>query len=243
MRASLADKHAVKQVDRLLSNKELSVEKCASYLVPYMIGGRKEIKVAMDWTDFDSDGHSTLALNLVTTHGRATPLLWETFKKNTLKNNRNDYEDALLIRLRELVPKDIKVTILADRGFCDIKLFEFIKNELGFEYLIRIRGNILVEGKDAEIKSAKEWILPAGRTKTIRRAKITGQRYEIATLACVHDRGMKEPWCLVSSEEEISGSGMVKWYSKRWGCEPQFLSDAHILLRQKPSLILQFKFL
>jgi hypothetical protein len=39
-------------------------------------GGRQpqEIVVAMDWTDFDADGQATLALNLVTGHGRATPL-------------------------------------------------------------------------------------------------------------------------------------------------------------------------
>ena len=79
----------------------------------------------MDWTDFDSDKQTTLSLNLVTSHGRATPLLWKTFLKTTLKNNRNNYEDELLTLLRKLIPSDVKVTILADRGFCDIKLFEF----------------------------------------------------------------------------------------------------------------------
>jgi hypothetical protein len=28
----------------------------------------------MDWTDFDADDQATLALSLVTNHGRATPL-------------------------------------------------------------------------------------------------------------------------------------------------------------------------
>ena len=40
---------------------------------------------------------------------------------------------------------------------------------------------------------------------------------------------MKEPWCIASSDGEISGSGVVKWYAKRWGCEPQFrdVKDIH----------------
>jgi hypothetical protein len=35
-----------------------------------MVGPRKDIVVAMDWTDFDADGQATLALKLVTRHGR-----------------------------------------------------------------------------------------------------------------------------------------------------------------------------
>ncbi len=31
-----------------------------------------------DWTEFDADNQSTIALYLVTKHGRATPLLWKT---------------------------------------------------------------------------------------------------------------------------------------------------------------------
>lgn len=219
---NLSDKHAIKQVDRLLSNKKLSTTECAEHYVPYIIGSRKEVKITMDWTDFDGDNQTTLSLNLVTNHGRATPLLWKTFSKTTLKNNRNNHEDELLFQLRSLIPEYVKVTILADRGFCDIKLFEFLKKELRFEYCIRIRSNILVENKQGESKSAKQWVSPTGRTKTIRESKITHEKYQIPTIVCVQDKKMKEPWCIVSSEAAISGSMLVKWYSKRWGCEPQF---------------------
>ena len=61
----------------------------------------REIVVAMDWTDFDADNQTTLALHLVTGHGRATPLLWLTVDKDELKNQRNDFEDACLYRLKE----------------------------------------------------------------------------------------------------------------------------------------------
>ena len=32
--------------------------------------------MALDWTEFDADGHATIALYLVTRHGRAAPLIW-----------------------------------------------------------------------------------------------------------------------------------------------------------------------
>ena len=219
---NLIDKHAIKQVDRLLSNEKFNVADSQACLVPYVIGGRKDVKIAMDWTDFDGDEQTTLSLNLITSHGRATPLLWKTFYKDELKNNRNNYEDEVLLRLRELIPNDVKVTILADRGFCDIKLFEFICNVLNFHYTIRVRSNIFVESKTGEIKTASEWVSSTGNVKTLRSARITHEKYEVPTIVFIHDTRMKEAWCVVSSEEKISGSGVVKWYSKRWGCEPQF---------------------
>ena len=113
----LVTKHAIKQVDRLLSNQNIDVWDSFARWVPHLIGSRTEIVVAMDWTDFDRDGQATLALNLVTGHGRATPLLWVTVWKEELTEQRNDFEDACLLRLKQLVPPDCAVTILADRGF------------------------------------------------------------------------------------------------------------------------------
>ena len=36
--------------------------------VRFLLSDRKEVVVALDWTDFDSDGHSTIALNMITSH-------------------------------------------------------------------------------------------------------------------------------------------------------------------------------
>lgn len=218
---NLADKSAIKQVDRLLSNEKLELSAIAPHWVSYLLGDRKEIMVTMDWTDFDHDNQSTIALSLVTTHGRATPLLWKTVDKNKLKNNRNNYEDEILSQLRDCIPDFVRVTILADRGFCDIKLLSFL-SELKFDYIIRIRGNILVEDETGEIRKAAEWAGQAGKTKTIRDAKLTNDKYEVALIACKHAKKMQAPWCIVSSREELSGSWIIKWYEKRWGCEPQF---------------------
>jgi hypothetical protein len=48
--------------------------------------------------------------------------VWLTVNKNTLKNNRSLYEHRVLVRLAELLPADIKVCVVADRGFGDQKL-------------------------------------------------------------------------------------------------------------------------
>lgn len=219
---NLSDKHAIKQVDRLLSNKKLVLENMDQNWVSFVIGSRKEIKVTMDWTNFDPDTQATIHLNLVTSHGRATPLLWKTVSKDNLKDNRNNYEDAILLRLKAVIPEDIKVTILADRGFFDIKLFDFLKKELNFDYDIRIRNNTYITDDTGDRRKATDWVAKNGQTKTIRDAKITAEQYEVGLVAIKHQKGMKEPWCIVSSDKTNSGSGLISWYAKRWGCETYF---------------------
>src|SRR6204780_312335 len=160
----LIDKHAIKQVDRLLSNRGIVVWEMFAPWVREVVGPRKEIVVAMDWTDFDQ---TTLALNLVTRHGRATPLLWLTVSKDELKDRRNDYEDLCLSRLAEVLPEGVAVTILADRGFGDTKLFGYL-DTLGFAYVIRFRGNIHVTAADGETRAAAAWVGKGGRARKLR---------------------------------------------------------------------------
>ena len=72
----------------------------------------------------------------MTGHGRAAPLIWLTVWKEEIATRRNDYADACLRRLAETMPPDCRVTILAERGFGDQKLFAFLLT-LGFGYVIR----------------------------------------------------------------------------------------------------------
>ena len=66
-------KHAIKQVDRLLSNAGISVWQWFAQWVTFVVAARQDVLVALDWTDFDGDDHSTIAMYLVTSHGRAVP--------------------------------------------------------------------------------------------------------------------------------------------------------------------------
>src|SRR3990167_3481097 len=159
----LRSKHAIKQVDRLFSNRGLDVNLLFASWVPFILAERLEIVVVLDWTDFDADDHSTLALSLCTSHGRSTPLLWKTVHKSKLAKRRNDFEDALLYRLREVIPDGVRVTILCDRGFADKKLYEYIKTELGFDYIIRFRSSITVTDARGQTRPAKDWVPKSAR--------------------------------------------------------------------------------
>jgi hypothetical protein len=217
----LLPKHAVKQVDRLLSNRRLEAWDVFATWVPEMVGARLDVVVAMDWTDYDADGQATLALKLVTRHGRATPLVWLSVHKDDLRDARNDYEDAALRRLAEVLPDGVTATILADRGFADTKLFEFL-TQLGFGYVIRLKGNTRLSAADGTTRPAVEWIGQGGRARKLRDATVTEARRPIGAAVCVHARDMKEPWCLVTSNRDATAPQIIKLYSKRWGVEPGF---------------------
>ena len=103
------EKHGVKQTDRMLGNKGIEVWDLFRPWAQFVVGERKEIVLALDWTEFDADDHATLAGYLITSHGRATPLIWMTVNKSTLKNKRNDHEYRLLERLHECLAADVKI--------------------------------------------------------------------------------------------------------------------------------------
>jgi hypothetical protein len=65
----LNPKHATKQVDRLLSNPKINVDDILARWVPYVVGARNAIVVALDWTDFEADTQATIMLSLITEWG------------------------------------------------------------------------------------------------------------------------------------------------------------------------------
>ena len=83
--------------------------------------------------------------------------------------------------------------MLADRGFPDSGLFEFLET-LGFEYVIRPRGNYLLASAGREKRKGGGL---GGRARTLRDASVTDKhRWKAAMVAYMKDRDMKEPWCL-----------------------------------------------
>jgi Transposase DDE domain len=216
---SLKPKHAIKQVDRLLSNPAINVDDILVRWVPFVVGARNSIVVAMDWTDFDADNQATIMLALISDHGRSTPLVWLTVDKSTLKDRRSFYEHRLLVRLAELLPAGVKVCIVADRGFGDQKLYKMLTEELYFDYVIRFRGNITVTSRAGETRTAADWVQAGGRARLLRGAEVTADRYRVGTVVCVQDPDMKQAWCLAASSTDATAKQLIGLYGRRWGIE------------------------
>lgn len=224
----LVPKHAVKQVDRLLSNRGIDVEKLLGLWVAYLVADRKEIVVALDWTEFDADDQSTLAAHLVTSHGRATPLMWKTVVKSKLRGRRNRHERDLLHRLRAVVPLSVHVVILADRGFGDQKLYELLVEKLEFDFVIRFREGIVLSDGNGTSKPAAEWVPKNGRAVMLLAPEVTRDRCLLPAVVCVKQRRMKEAWCLATSLSEFSATEVVELYGRRFTIEESFRDSKDI---------------
>ncbi len=223
----LDPKHAIKQVDRLLSNSGITIWQWFAQWVAFVVGERKELLVALDWTEFDKDDQATIALYLITSHGRATPLVWKTIEKAKLKNRRAEYELDVVNRLHEVLPRDVDVMLLADRAFGDQKLYAWL-DTIGWAFVIRFRQLVNV-AFDGESKSAGEWVPKSGHAKILRDVLITNEKTPLAAVVLKHQKGMKEAWCLASNRPDLGAAEIVARYSRRFTIEETFrdIKDNH----------------
>jgi hypothetical protein len=217
-------KHGIKQVDRFLSNRKLDDLDLVRQHVVFAVGSRRRIVLTMDWTEYGLHGQNRLAINLVTRHGRATPLLWKTVPSAELKGQMVHQEMGLLRILKAVLPASVKqVIILADRGFGDVDLYDHIQ-ELGFDFVIRFRGVIIVTAPDGRTAPASDWVPLGGRTRRILNARVTGQRHQVAAFVAVKQAGMKEAWLLATSLSDAA-KAVVALYGRRFTCEENFRDE------------------
>jgi hypothetical protein len=234
------DKHGIKQVDRMLSNDRIHTDLVFDHYVRAVVGGRREIVAVIDWSDYANSGHSKIAISLVTRHGRATPLVWLTVHTSKLKKRRASYEQRALRMLRWALPQDVRVTVLADRGFGDTALYQHLSGLLRFDFVIRFRGCIHVMTPDGESRPASDWVAPNGRATQILDARLTARRVPVAAVVIVKRKGMKEPWILATSRSDDAET-IVGLYAKRFSIEETFrdhkdwrfgLALAHMHIKQ-----------
>lgn len=132
------------------------------------------------------------------------------------------------MRFAAALPNGTEVTLVADRGFCDHKLYRVLREGLKFDFVIRMRANIMVTAANGERRKAGDWVGPGGRARVLHGATVTGLTYPVGTVVCVQAKGMKEPWCLVTPAIDKPARELINLYAKRWGIECQFRDSKDI---------------
>ena len=69
---------------------------------------------------------------------------------------------------------------------------------------------------------ARKWLSPTGRAKMIRGVTVTADKAEVGAVVCVHDKKMKEAWCLATSRTDLVAQQVVKLYGRRFTIEENF---------------------
>lgn len=110
---------------------------------------------------------------------RGVPLYYKVYEYKDPKNkNMEDVKKGLRIIQKMLEPYKYEVTVLGDRGFGSIELFEYI-NKMGWTYYIRIKGgtNVHIEGEEV-IGKLEEIEHPRRNTRFFEGVEITQKRYK-----------------------------------------------------------------
>jgi hypothetical protein len=163
----LAPRHAITPVDRWLSHPKLSMAQVFGCWVPCVVGERRESVVHVDGTACEDADQCTVVLGRPTEHGRRTPLVWKTVTRAERKEQRHDHADDRLVVWASVVPKPVRVTVVADRGVSDRKLDSCLTEEWGCDDIIRCRGVVSVEEAAGERSKAKAWLGTAGRRRRV----------------------------------------------------------------------------
>ena len=123
--------------------------------------------------------------------------------------------------MQAVVPLKVRLTLLADRGFGDQRRYDHLES-MGWDYVIRFRQDILVTSKEGLCMPARKWLSPTGRAKMIRGVTVTADKAEVGAVVCVHDKKMKEAWCLATSRTDLVAQQVVKLYGRRFTIEENF---------------------
>jgi hypothetical protein len=81
---------------------------------------------------------------------------------------------------------------------------------------------VYVEHAAGAQSKAKAWLGMAGRMRVCRHARVTAQRQLVPVVVCVQDKAMQEPWCLVSSRQDLKGVEIKVAYGRRFTVEETF---------------------
>ena len=139
-------KHQIKRCWRFCANPRIETADAMRGIVGRLLKRRKKpLLIALDWVAIR--GCQTLMASAVL-KGRSLPLCWASCRDHTYdgQRSRNAFEESLLLVLRSMVPREIRVILLADRGFGRCALAAFCRRQ-GFSYLIRIKPKVIVKLK------------------------------------------------------------------------------------------------
>lgn len=220
-----AVKHRIKRTWRFTNNTRVEVSDAMRGVIAKLLKRHKKkpLVVALDWTDI-RDFHTLMAAAVM--KGRAIPLLWATYPKWKLFRSQNSFEEGLLRLLRTMIPQQIQVTLLADRGFGRTELGRLCQN-LGFHYIIRITPDVWVRA-DRFRGKLLDYPVKKGIRRMLRRVEYRKQNPLVQNVVVRWKRGLPkrrdECWFLMTDLDR-SPSQLSDLYGKRMTVEELFRDD------------------
>jgi hypothetical protein len=157
--------------------------------------------------------------------GRAVPLVWETIEHGSSSVKFSRYKD-LLDRAKSLLPLHKRVVFLADRGFIDTQLMDFLSYKLAWHW--RIRYKVSIHAYRAGQRKNKPFCrlkmtAQYGHARFYHSVYLTEEHYGKVHLAFARHSGKKETWLIAS--DEPTNRETFREYGLRFDIEEGFKDD------------------
>ena len=133
------------------------------------------------------------------------------------------YKD-ILEQGKELLPENTQVIFLADRGFVDTKLMDFLSETLHWHWRIRFKKkiNVFHKTEDGELKPQSLRAF-RGEARFYHNCFISKKYFGLVHLAFARPKAVREEWVIVS--DEPTSVETFKEYGLRFDIEENFLDD------------------
>jgi hypothetical protein len=154
--------------------------------------------------------------------GRAVPLVWEVIEHNSSTVALDHYKGLLRTANRLLAPR-FEVVFLADRGFVDSALMEYLCQVLDWRFRIRFKSGIVLHRQG--VRKWRKLTLRAahGHARFYHNVWVSNEFLGPVHVAFARLRGTRETWFIVS--DEPTGSKTFEEYGLRFDIEENFLDD------------------
>lgn len=226
--ATTTVKHRIKRAWRFIANDRVEPTIAMTGVVQRLLRKhpkRKPLLISLDWTDLRGMQTLVAAANL---QGRAVPLAWASCVKHVYDGHRsrNAFEQALLMMLRQMIPRHVKVVLLADRGFGRTELGRFCQLH-HFHYIIRIQPKVMVRFNDQPVRLDR-YPIRKGCSETLRNVLYRSHDPLRQHVVIRWKKGLPkrrdEPWYLMT---DLAGDGYTarrisELYAKRMSIEQLF---------------------
>jgi hypothetical protein len=207
---------------RWLSNPHVNVRQFYQPFITRALAGwlGQTAYVALDTTSIAD--HLVIARTALIYRGRAIPLAWQVFKRQSVMLAFEHYQ-GLVDYTAQLIPPGITVVLLGDRGFRDVRLMT-LSRQVGWHFRLRLAENEAVWCGQRQSARLDSWELQPHQPRFLQRVRLTKQRYGPVNIALSWDGDPShDPWRIVS--DQPARLQTLADYAQRMGIDLGFLDD------------------
>ena len=131
--------------------------------------------------------------------GRTVPVAWQVVAQSS-STVRLWTIQRVLRQAQKLMPDEVAIVLLADRGFADGKLMKYLRENLGWHFRIRIKPSFQFQHQGQWRKVSSVLLQPGQVYFTDAVSVGKTKPYPNVYLAFAHDKQRGEDWTIVSDE-------------------------------------------